>query len=575
MATTRTVDGIEDGNHPDLPCFEEEEIKAMFEKNVSRWSVDYGKTLKGLIEKENISVVTTDSEGKLEEAIFGSNIHDGIIKCIKTGGDLLEAIVGSNFDMSQFTNSIAEEQSNTLTELENERKRYKEAVINSETAPVEKIYTLKAKFAANMKLKDIHDTLRGQWLAISGEDSKVEEGGDVIDTDAEEAKLSSTTRSKTAKKASKWENSPEYAHYQEIAARTMEEIENDAGIMYLQAYERYEASRSLKYTLEGVVTEGENSIETQSKMLNLASLYQYLIACIVGKVQAAVNNFTDIKVKLQRRVRLSTGTIDDPFGANNLTGMLVILYRHYSKASMVRLNRSLMKLVSTENSLSESQNNPVKILGKMNKQMKNWKQMDLIKYLTLDNLFSIALVKSYHVDSEIRQKTMERLIADAEKIDTNGIDTNEATPLYNSLSEYIENIFSQVKDLNNENFKGESSKKFGSSTVITASSTPTKPSGYSRSYEKAAAAIETTEATEFYDGEVLPDRNLHVTSRETGKRHTYTATKVACPKCSQTDKSKKCSPFHCFIRQCHKCKMWGHHQNECRHRIVPTSGEKA
>jgi hypothetical protein len=44
----------------------------------------------------------------------------------------------SNFDMSQFTNSIAEEQSNTLTELENERKHYKEAVINSETAPVEK-----------------------------------------------------------------------------------------------------------------------------------------------------------------------------------------------------------------------------------------------------------------------------------------------------------------------------------------------------------------------------------------------------------------------------------------------------
>jgi hypothetical protein len=73
------------------------EIEIIFYTEARKMTPDYvqswRKTIVAIIDKEEISVVKTDSKGKLEESMYGSNIYNGLENCLEKGGELLQCVI--------------------------------------------------------------------------------------------------------------------------------------------------------------------------------------------------------------------------------------------------------------------------------------------------------------------------------------------------------------------------------------------------------------------------------------------------------------------------------------------------
>jgi hypothetical protein len=578
MATT--IDGYEGFNHPDLPCLEDEEIQALFKKHAPRYSKEFSATLLSLIENEKISIVASDTEGgKLAEDINASNIHDGVMVCLRNGGELLEAVVGSNFSLSEMTARASADYEMAAEELENQQNRLRLAESASDQPPVEKIFGLRAKAQGKKEIDEVYDRLYAQWLHTKARDD--------TDKDDTEAKARGGKVGSATKKPRQipWENSPEYELFIKEKEKITQRMEELAEMLYLEAYNVYEKEKELKCELQGVVSKGTKDLKNKGNLLELIKLIQLCIKKIVGKVAFVVDKNAQIKLKLQGSVHLTTGSIVNPLDGGNLTGILAILFHKYCKSNIARFCNNFHRLVTTQYSEQMTREKMEVIIDKSNKTMKNWMQLDLMKQMTYDRLFSTMLVHSLHPNSEVKAKAWEHLITEAERIDSQPKANDDETPLYHSVTRYIEDVYTPVKSLSEDTSRKsteESQKKYSARTgnasqgnnFQVSSTTPmSKPSGFTpRGLESAAAAtVKSSEATGTYDGEVTKDQNLFVRSLTTGQRHSYTATSKPCPNCTSKDKNTHCQPYRCYGKQCSKCKLWGHKVDEC-HQKLPESG---
>jgi hypothetical protein len=171
-------------------------------------------------------------------------------------------------------------------------------------------------------------------------------------------------------------------------------------------------------------------------------------------------------------------------------------------------------------------------------------------------------------------------VENATAMENGSMVSTDSTPLYTSLTDYIENILTKTKDLSDNMSKKRDNRDRGSSTNISPTTPMSKPSGSApRGTERAAAAAVTTHsppgprqiepkpAEVKYDHEITREHNIFVVDDKTGRKNLYTATKAECPKCATKDPSKKCPAPSCYVRQCRRCKLYGHRDNECKQKI--------
>ena len=220
LSAKSSVDAKDEGVHPELKEMEASQIEEEFWLIAKRMTRESGKTLTALIEKENISVVTTDADGKLQEQVFGGNIHDGVIQCIKKGGELFEAIVASDFSLSDFAVKISEEQVRNEEAIEKQRIDLRVFTDSCENAPSESLFKSRANVQERRLVAEEEARWRSVFEARHAPTTSATSSGPSVYADAKAEGEDLTARGSgegltTTRSKAKivWEKSPEYSDF--------------------------------------------------------------------------------------------------------------------------------------------------------------------------------------------------------------------------------------------------------------------------------------------------------------------------------------------------------------------------
>jgi hypothetical protein len=314
---------------------------------------------------------------------------------------------------------------------------------------------------------------------------------------------------------------------------------------------------------------------------------QLALCCIVKQIKAAVKDHPMIIEKLKGRVRLpATGeSLLDPYTSENLSGIYQIMYLEFNKASMVVFAKMLLEVITHEVSLEVCDANPTKAVLDIEQTMKSWNQLGLWKFMDQDRFFVVCFLRSLHPRSDMRRNCVREVTEFIRKIEqqTNGeevsIEMSSDLPILTYVCDWVRGVY--VPSLGFDHQKGDNngnarSTGTGSGEAVIKKPFNRNPKQRSDKSEQAASANTESDnkknlkpAAAKYNREVHRKEMVGITCTANGREHLYTATKVGCAKCNNSNKAEdKHQPPRCYWGQCRKCNLFGHKHGDCRQEVV-------
>jgi hypothetical protein len=322
----------------------------------------------------------------------------------------------------------------------------------------------------------------------------------------------------------------------------------------------------------------EKGKHTQDVVFN--SILIGLHACLVkitGKIKSAARESVAIVDKLKMTTTLDTTgeVILDPYGTSNLSGIVQCLYNSYSKPSFVVFSRKLLELISDSEKLEVCTKTPMVAVGHIQDKLKQWRQLDLWKFMTLDIMFTVSFVRALHIKSDLRSKAsyhMSEYIAKHKNDDIDGVEFDDnSMPMFDDMCAWIQDVYKESKD-----FDASGNAASGQTEEQQGQHAEQKNNGNSgggkkqrQRAEQAAAAAQSNVkmAKGPYSREVTNSEQVFVINHQYGSQQIYIALHKACELCSKVTKATpKANRVHnpvCYSGACVKCGMFGHGHANC------------
>jgi hypothetical protein len=583
----------------------------------------YPNTIRGTLD----NIQFTPGGAKLNEIAFGRYLYEAITQALKLGGDVLEKIVLSNFDV----NTFAQERQRRRSEKDIEVKAIeRKLIITGEPDKPDKEFI---QYSIHQDTKQQHIDLYNRYVKrheatlqqqqqqtptttttnnqAQSPPSSTRQGDagqrrtkgrstrsstqqqnkqtttqmmDAIQQILHNPTINTTPNSSASQakqnqpnQTIEFKDSTLYTEYLEqhklLEADILDQINTEYFTVLNQYREQKHQHAQLKLQLEQIKTELQDEV-----ILELITAgIQAAINLLLGKVSNAIAAYPIMRGKLQGRIQIPTGEyIHDPVTIGNLCGLYYGLYKEYNKATMGVFCTQLMDLLNLSMNESISKDQPDIAISECNKHLKAWKQLDLYSFMDIDKLFTIALLNSFYKDSDVRKQATTEVLKYIEQRyiigDESLYEDDKNMPIYTYLTHYINNVYlkcrAMVKDGNN----------LRQSKQVTTSSQPVpyRTNNHNKGLEMAASADTEAYATSVggkdaqgpYEKEISRDDNLWFTDTSTGTRYLYLATTNPCPKCSDRTAKSKCPRPLCFVGKCKRCNLYGHKATSCRQKVM-------
>ena len=511
--------------------------------------------------------MSTSTE-KLSDMQIGRNVFEAVSNMISQGGEPLVGVVKTNFPMSTFLSEIQTK----MEELEESIADTKASIIEP-SQPKDDRMKLKHEVALETKEDELRDHFKSKFNARvhGGSLSKV------------------STRSQTVTNDDTielWEDSSEKLEFdmsfQELSKVLTRSHKRDI----LDMYNRYDAQVEAKEEASALLAKHLTGMRRQQVLEIFASEIVKQCNIIVQKLKTALMAYSFIREKLVQNVMVNGESIVQPLLTENLSGIYSLLFQEYNKITLGAFCNYLMDLMSETSSLEECNQKPQDPLGRVDKHLKLWIDMNLQTYMTQDHLFTITLLRTYHPTSNIRRDGVRHVFEFARELETHkqlrkapGEYAN--MPLYTELVRWIKDV--HVKGMLFSSNNSRATKQVPSTTPSNTSSN--MPSNKAPSLELAAAGVEGPGksgasgkagvskrvpppptgplAAGPYDAEVSRDRYLFNTDG-----FQYVAMKTPCEGCKAYPSQHQ---PRCFNHRCRKCKLFGHREEQCAQSVRDSS----
>lgn len=356
-----------------------------------------------------------------------------------------------------------------------------------------------------------------------------------------------------------WEQSDDYRRYQ----AELEAYEKQVRLQNLEAFiaqqDSWEKYESTKGGLEADLMRLE---EMKANLQTLELVFQEArnqMNTIVQKVKNAVSSHTFVRDKLASQIVVNNESISQPIYSDNLCGIFHILHREYSTATFELFCTFLMELLSITATPEELATNPYIVAQRTDAKLKMWLDFKFDDFMTRDNLFTIANLKT--LQGDVRKDAMTRVLEKAHQLEHQEGEASDTVLEYTGMPLYSE-IVRYEKTLS-ETSTFPSGQKLKSATSSKQDKIPEQDA-----LENAAAAdenpVKTAKkmATGPYNSEVTRAHGLWGPNG-----FPYTGTKSYCPDCkARNNVHDKPS---CLLSQCTACGYFGHRSSECQHTPKP------
>ena len=323
---------------------------------------------------------------------------------------------------------------------------------------------------------------------------------------------------------------------------------------FLEDHTRYEeVTYSNKQTAKDIET-NELGLKRLQTTENLVMNLNTQLNIIVQKIKSAVQPYSSMVKRLSvNSVSVNDMIVVRPYDHDNLSGIYHLLLKEYGNANLNYFCTHLLRILSLNSTVQETENNPYAVAQRLDVMIKSWFDMRLDTFMTPDHLLTVALLKALAPDTEVRKESIQHTLEYAQRLDREA-DLKERPCLYVGmplLSELVDSLKLRSDVTNEVVWAGTKSKQKPNPHPNTTST--------DHMLERAALADEPSPVVPkdiVYRGPVTRDTNAWIITGKYNGRHPYTATPTQCSSCRHKPA--------CFPYQCAKCSMWGHNKSECR-----------
>ena len=526
-----------------------------------------------------------DQSSTIPEEAFGRTAHDFIRHSIKLAGEPVVAATKSNVSLEKYLSNIRSCRSIADNELKDIEENLIEPIAPNETYMKSKYRVEKAD-----NIMDLEKEYKIKYEQRIQDEATTRTTSEAPRTRLQVKKESSSTYVDDEETSynEQWKDSIEYEKLHSSITEMAEKLDLDFDREFVRSLREHQLQQSTYMSL----MQKARGIREQLKRYTVHEIFlggvQTVMVNIATSVLTAVRNYPGIKTKLKGQIQLQNGErMVDPLGKLSLPGIYAILYRDYSKASLDVFCTMLLKLISEDQSYDASVSQPEKGVQKILYQLREWEQLELYDYMSKDKLFTVALLKSYHPNSDIRTRGVTVVIEYVRRVesgDTSAVISGDHSdmPIFMHLIDWIERVYGVSRKFGKNNTSIKIPSSSGIDRKQNSNQWTTKKSD---GYETAAAAsilpvtIPVNDACGPYTTVINRDAAVYVTQTDgpgAGRRHPYTATQQPCHVCCTATKDKKpamnAHQSYCFDGRCSKCNYFGHKGQHCCQRF---SGNRA
>ena len=302
---------------------------------------------------------------------------------------------------------------------------------------------------------------------------------------------------------------------------------------------------------------------------------------LVNKIREAVTKHSNIQSVLKGTVivRSTNEQLCNPLESNNLTGVMEILYDRYQRKTFVSFTINLMDILGWSLSDEDSLQNPAKGVTEVQQMLSRWRNREMEKELTTDNLFTALLIKGLSPKATQLRTT---LLTETHKFLMNN--TEEASdselPMFNFVCQHViqhqstlqyanrmKRSVQSATPVNNGGGYGKYNSNYKGKDLVEAAAEATDQT------QEANASKEVTQ--QFFKSEVPRDKGIKFTHPITNNTHPYVAIwkkHVLCSTCyPESGEGTACGKDghnkKCYAILCTKCNMYGHPKAGCKQMV--------
>ena len=301
---------------------------------------------------------------------------------------------------------------------------------------------------------------------------------------------------------------------------------------------------------------------------------------LVNKIREAVTKHTNIQSVLKGTiiVRSTNEQLCNPLESNNLTGVMEILFDRYQRKTFVSFTINLMDILGWSLSDEDSMQNPAKGVTEVQQLLSRWRNREMEKELTTDNLFTALLIKGLSPKATQLRTT---LLTETHKFLMNN--TEEASeselPMFNFVCQHVlqhqstlqyanrmkKSVQQMLPPSNGGGYNKYNSTYRGNKELVEAAASANEET------QEANVVNEITQAAS-YKHEVPRDKGIKFTHPITNNTHPYVALwkkSVLCATCyPESGEGKACGKDgpnkKCYAILCTRCNMYGHPKAGCK-----------
>lgn len=299
---------------------------------------------------------------------------------------------------------------------------------------------------------------------------------------------------------------------------------------------------------------------------------------LVNKIREAVTKHSNIQSVLKGTVivRNTNEQLCNPLESNNLTGVMEILYDRYQRKTFVSFTINLMDILGWSLSDEDSLQNPAKGVTEVQQMLSRWRNREMEKELTTDNLFTALLIKGLSPKATQLRTT---LLTETHKFLMNN--TEEASeselPMFNFVCQHViqhqstlqyanrmkKSVQQTLPSSNGGGYNKYNSNYKGKDLIETAAEANDQT-------QEANAVNQITQPS--YKHEVPRDKGIKFTHPITNNTHPYVAIwkkHVLCSTCyPESGEGAACGKDgpnkKCYAILCTRCNMYGHPKAGCK-----------
>jgi hypothetical protein len=505
------------------------ELKELMKRFTVETAPKYQKRIKDSLETLQVLPealpfkVNGYQENDKKQAVIGRIIYTGVYSLIRAVGPIMEAIIEHDFDIQDYLKGVRE-----TKEIKNAKLiEYKKGLKNvGVVAPSE---------------LDVNAAIYVRTFEIN---QMVDENGKPLAKGIKEAEIEKM----------------KYEIYKDYAEKKKQEKE------FQMAKSRFESE----------MLEIEHIMDEELIEEIILNALEYAKNTILGKLMSAVAQYQFLIDKLNYRTNvLADGKVYHlSYNERHLSGMIKIMKELYCKASLSVFSQMLTDLVTYTVDLEVSNKNPYRAVVEMDRQLAHWMQLDAFnKCMSMDILFTICLVRSYHGSSECSKLLIQYVTDVLIEEETEGrvdVKTDKSKPmrLYTTVATWIREHYERGRKLNHYSKRDAANSNTGNSgySIIRSNQGELAAAGevINLDVERAKRVEMMTLAAGPYNREIKREDLIKVADRrDPNKFHAYTATLVVCSCCSIKE-NREHLPMKCSTMKCNRCGLFGHHVSNCK-----------